>query len=459
MPNINPSDFRFLKFFPFAEIDNWSAYTLLGNNIGFNSDFPFVKIKQFLTRNKTQVEIQDNVLYKRPKIKLYNQGILLRDEVLGKEIGTKNQFRISSGQFLLSKIDARNGAFGVVDESLDFGVITGNFWTFDVDYSKIDPYYLNLVTSSKEFHNFCQSASVGTTGRNYLQEESFLNISIPLPSKDEQKKLVDDFNLKIANSEKLIAQSVQSVNSIESFILNELAVKVQKQLFKKGLQLIENKDLTVWSVEKLFAESIFKSSKYPTFKLVENQVLYNDAFRGKSPKYDDRSTEVILNQKCNRWNEINLAYTKTVNEYWLKNIDKKFLTSENDIIINSTGEGTIGRSSLITKDFEGYLYDSHILLLRLNQNLFNPLFFVYQFNSTFVQEQINQIKSAQSTKQTELGIDNLLNINFVVPPIEIQNEICLKINIITEQIEQQNSVSDTLKEKAKLEFEQLLFKR
>lgn len=457
--NINPSDYNLLQFFPFAAIDSWSAYAILGNNIGFKSDFPFAKIKEFLTRNKTQVEIVDNVLYKRPKIKLYNNGILLRDEVLGKEIGTKNQFRISKGQFLLSKIDARNGAFGVIADNLHNGVITGNFWTFDVDYSKIDPYYLNLVTSSKAFHNFCQSASVGTTGRNYLQEDAFLNISIPLPTKEQQKKIVDDFNKKIADAENRKVQSLQLEKNIASNILNELGVQILKQQFKKGLQLIEFKELSVWSVEKLFNDSIFKSSKYTTTKLSENRKLYNDAFRGKSPKYDEKSTAVILNQKCNRWNEINLDFVKTVNPYWLKNIDDKFLTRENDVIINSTGEGTIGRSSLITKDFTGFLYDSHILLLRLNTEIINPKFFVYQFNSQFVQDQINEIKSAQSTKQTELGIDNLMLINFVIPEIKIQQDITNKIESIKKEITQLKISADEFKENAKTELEQILFKK
>ena len=64
-------------------------------------------------------------------------------------------FVISKGQFLLSKIDARNGAFGVVPDVLDGGVITGNFWTFDVDYSKVNPHYLALLTTTKEFIEFC----------------------------------------------------------------------------------------------------------------------------------------------------------------------------------------------------------------------------------------------------------------------------------------------------------------
>lgn len=86
----------------------------------------------------------------------------------------KNQFLIREGQFLLSKIDAWNGAFGVVPEGLDKGIITGNFWTFDVDYNLINPYFLQLITRTKQFQNLSQSASVGTTNEGTIyKEESF----------------------------------------------------------------------------------------------------------------------------------------------------------------------------------------------------------------------------------------------------------------------------------------------
>lgn len=170
--------YRYLDFVGFSQLYNWSVQYLNDSKIRFTTKYPLVPIKDFLLRNKTAIEIQNNTYYKRATIKIRNGGISLRDEVIGSKIGTKNQFIISKGQFLLSKIDARNGAFGVVPEELDGGVITGNFWTFDVDYSKVNPHYLTLLTTTKEFISFCEQASNGTTNRHYLQEHLFLNIEV-----------------------------------------------------------------------------------------------------------------------------------------------------------------------------------------------------------------------------------------------------------------------------------------
>ena len=155
--------------------------------------------------------------------------------------------------------------------------------------------------------------------------------------------------------------------------------------------------------------------------------------RGASPLYADADTDTfILNQQCNRWNEIDLSFMKSVDMQWLSSINKEKFTKINDVIINSTGEGTIGRSTLITKSSKGLMYDSHMLLVRLKDII--PAYFVEIFNSHLGQNQIETIKSAQSTKQTELGIQNLKKIEIPLPPLEKQQEIVEHITKLRAQI-------------------------
>ena len=191
---------KYISTVPFSGLFNWSVQYLNDSKISFSKAYPMMRIGEFLKRNKTAVTIEDDKTYKRATIKVRNGGIFLRDEEIGSKIGTKNQFLIFKGQFLLSKIDARNGAFGVVPEELDGGIITGNFWTFDVNYDIVNPHYLALLTTTKAFVDFCEQASNGTTNRHYLQEPLFLNIKVPVPSLAEQNKLVEEYNTAIAKA-------------------------------------------------------------------------------------------------------------------------------------------------------------------------------------------------------------------------------------------------------------------
>ena len=74
------------------------------------------------------------------------------------------------------------------------------------------------------------------------------------------------------------------------------------------------------------------------------------------------------------------------------------------MLVNSTGEGTIGRSSVETDDAEGIPFDSHILAVRVD-----PQRLLQEFLDAFLRSPIGQIwsrcgeKSANTTKQTELG--------------------------------------------------------
>ena len=269
--------YKYLDFVKFSQLYNWSVQYLNDSKIRFTTKYPLVQIKEFLTRNKTAIEIQDDVYYKRATIKVRNGGIFLRDTVIGSKIGTKNQFVISKGQFLLSKIDARNGAFGVVPDVLDGGVITGNFWTFDVDYSKVNPHYLALLTTTKEFIEFCEQASNGTTNRHYLQEPLFLDIKVPLPSLAEQNKLVEEYNAIIEDGNKICIQVESIRQKIQSHLLNTIGIKSSHNIENnkaaehqyRYLKFTNFSDINRWDFwnQEQSVTSLLHTVKYPIVTL------------------------------------------------------------------------------------------------------------------------------------------------------------------------------------------------
>ncbi len=148
------------------------------------------QIGDVLRRVKEDVQVDDFVTYSRITIRMAGKGVTLRDRVIGSEIGTKRQFIARTGQFVLSKIDARNGAFGVLPEECDNAIVTGNFWVFDVDHTRLDSRFFNYLSKSPEFVAACVAASDGTTNRRYLQEDAFLQMEVPVPDLTEQQAIV-----------------------------------------------------------------------------------------------------------------------------------------------------------------------------------------------------------------------------------------------------------------------------
>jgi len=164
------------------------------------------KISDFLKRIKNQVIIDDSTTYKRVTVSGNHKGVSLRDEVLGSKIGTKKQFTIKGGDFILSKIDARNGAFGIIPVELSNAIITGNFWTYSVDSNLIDTEWFFYFTHSYDFIQICISSSTGSTHRKYLDEKVFLKHKIILPEIEEQKEMVKRYKSNSAISNNLTTE-------------------------------------------------------------------------------------------------------------------------------------------------------------------------------------------------------------------------------------------------------------
>lgn len=134
------------------------------------------------------LDVENEKEYKQITIKLWNKGVFLRKNEIGAKIKTKRQFKVHSGDFIMSKIDARQGAFGVVPTELNEAITTGNFFSFEVNKEIIDIVYFNQFVSSPEFWDICEIASSGTTQRKYLNLNIFLDMEIDLPPLEEAEK-------------------------------------------------------------------------------------------------------------------------------------------------------------------------------------------------------------------------------------------------------------------------------
>jgi type I restriction enzyme, S subunit len=189
--------------------------------------YPIVPLGKILTRRKEEIGVEDDGEYARLTIRLNGQGIVLRDRVAGSRIGTKRQFIARAGQLVLSKIDARNGAFGILPADCDGAIITGNFWAFEVNTALLEPLFLRYFTTTPLFIDFCIRASEGTTNRRYLQESRFLNQSVPLPPIAAQRRCIE----RIQEIEKRVLR-IHQLRDESTIILDNLLLDAHRQIAK-----------------------------------------------------------------------------------------------------------------------------------------------------------------------------------------------------------------------------------
>ncbi len=151
---------------------------------------PSVDLGQILVKSQDTIEIDPLKSYKQVTVRLWGKGVALRKVIVGSEIRGTKQFMAREGHFITSRIDARNGAFGLIPAALDGAIVTNDFPLFTAQESKLFLPYLDWISKTREFRDLAQAASEGTTNRVRLKEDRFLRMQIPLPPLEEQRRIV-----------------------------------------------------------------------------------------------------------------------------------------------------------------------------------------------------------------------------------------------------------------------------
>ncbi|MGV9001330.1 MAG: restriction endonuclease subunit S [Candidatus Saccharimonadaceae bacterium] len=157
--------------------------------------------------------------------------------------------------------------------------------------------------------------------------------------------------------------------------------------------------------------------------------------RGVSPKYTDDSAHgvTVLNQKCIRNNRVSLVFSRLHN-ISQKPVNQAKIVRVGDILVNSTGHGTLGRTGLVEQVDGTLLTDSHITIIRPKQGLFDFRYFAYLIGMC----ESDFISMATGTSgQTELPRALLYEYEIrYEESLDKQRQIVAKLNAAFEKIDQ-----------------------
>ena len=238
--------------------------------------------------------------------------------------------------------------------------------------------------------------------------------------------------LQLAVQGKLVLQNLS----------DEPASELLKQITQQKAQLIE--------------EGVIKKEKtLPTisdedipFDIPENWLWVRlgdyclDAFSGKSPVYSKTPTPYeVIGQAANQ--QLGLDYTQvkyTVSEFW-NSMDPKYFLLENDVLLNTLGHGTLGRSGIVPVLHKKLLTDGHLFVFRLCSAIASKYFYYYlQYKRPEIEKSANG-----STNQTFLSLKRTNQWLIPVPPLAEQERIVAKIEellpLVSEYDEVENRIS------------------
>ena len=158
--------------------------------------------------------------------------------------------------------------------------------------------------------------------------------------------------------------------------------------------------------------------------------------RGKSPIYSDIKKYPVVSQKCNQWSGFTLEPAKYLAPEVLEKYSDERYLKKHDILINSTGLGTVGRVCLFKTDskYPIVVADSHVTVVR-STRLISEIYIKYFLSSPHIQDNIEDMCSG-STKQKELALNTIKNLLIPLPPLAEQKRIVEKLDNVLANIDE-----------------------
>lgn len=449
---MNKTNYNYIQFANYKDIPNWSVQYVVEAQLGFTKKYPMAKIGSFLKKSKDQIEIKDDVKYKQVTVKINNGGVIARNDgqlKKGSEIGTKRQTVVHAGQFIVSKIDARNGAFGVIPEDLEGAIVTNDFPVFDVDSTKILPQFMVLISTTPQFVEFARKCSSGTTNRKRIDIDAFLQQVIPLPALEEQRKILVEYD----NTNGKINEYKDKIHTV---VLNEQktfedCLKIRKNIERKSTSSLRfisyHSTILRWDS---FAVNQSIDSAFPIKNLGEliKNIATGTTPSTSNPAYFDGGIKFYTPADIGNCMYLTSS-DRTISNLAIKE-KKARLFHKNDLLFVGIGS-TVGKIGIVAEDMVSS--NQQITGFTVNENMLivEYLYYYLKFNKDI------SIADQSKTTLPIVNQEKIKQIPIVVPSIEQQRKIVDIINDMEEQVVAWRKQIYSLKNVAIEKFEQTIF--
>lgn len=365
-----------------------------------------------------------------------------------------------------------NGTIGNLAFYKGENVILGKSACYINIKSDVDKNFIYYALKSSKFQNYIKSQATGSTIKN-VSLKLLRDYVLELPDIIQQKRIskilsnLDD-KIRINNQINQTLESIAQAIFKSWFIdFDPVRAKIAAKQEGKDPELaamcaISGKDEA--ELEQMasddFAELRATAALFPD-ELVESELgevprgwevtllkdVVTELRRGISPKYtEDLNSVIVINQKCIRNHTINFFLARK-HDNLKRKIDGRELQI-GDVLVNSTGVGTLGRIAPVRYLDSITVVDSHVTVVRANDKKISR---AYLQGLLLENEKFIEASGAGTTGQTELRKEVVQDIKFPNPTVALHQQfdsIICKINQKIANLEKMNiclsHVRDTL---------------
>jgi type I restriction enzyme S subunit len=187
------------------------------------TQWPTVKLGEVVTPVKRAETPRPGISYRQIGVRLWGEGAYERETMDGSQTKYSQLFRAETGDIVVNKIWARNGSIAVVPESLAGCFGSAEFPMFAPKRDRLAPNWIRWLTKTPKFWAQCDDKSRGTSGKNRIKPEQFLSVEIPLPSIEDQQRLVTRIEKLSVQIREACTLRYQATEEVEAMLVSYAA--------------------------------------------------------------------------------------------------------------------------------------------------------------------------------------------------------------------------------------------
>lgn len=343
--------------------------------------------------NKTAPTTDEETPYKMLRTTNIRNGIICEDDV---KYVTKETFDIWTRRGTLKKGDilftreAPLGEVGIVKNPENF-FLGQRIVLFRVNSNICDNRFILYSLLYRENKESIIAKGVGSTVQ-HLRVPECENITLKIPDLAIQRKIADT----LSAYDELIENNNKQIK-----LLEEAAQRLYKEWFI-DLRFPGHESTKI--VDGV-PEGWEKSRVCNVISIIR---------RGISPKYSENGTSFVINQKCIRSTIMDISNARRQEKKFIKEMNLR----DEDIVICSTGSGTLGRVGKVFGEYKNTTFDSHITLIRASQGIGKE----YLFHTIKTKQKYLQESGKGSTNQLELKKTSIEDISIFIPKKDIYDK-------------------------------------
>lgn len=429
----------------FRDLRRFDPASFHGISWHWSSDVMF-PIGSALKLRKEKVDRAEYEFSQLQPITIHFDGTIDKRKVEGRGY-SMDLFFARSGDIVVAKIDLKNGAVGIVPDWENV-VVTNHFAVYEPDRSKIIPEYFLLVIQANFFKSYLWRNKVGAEGRKEVKLEFFESIKIPMPSLDEQRRIVAAWQQAQEKAVKAQERVVEFENQI-SFLVSEKLGRKKNDSARPKYFALQWRDVDRWGVEIVWHTRNQKSGSHFPIRTIGELCKIGSGGTPSRERPNYFGGDILWVKTTEVRNKVIFDTEEKITKLGLNNSSAKIYPA-GSLLVAMYGQGaTRGRTAKL--GVPASTNQACAVLSEFSQDI-EPDYLWYYLMS----EYDNLRLQASGNNQPNLNAAMIASYPVPVPPLKVQKEIIRHVEEVRCKIRQEQEAAAKVAEESEREVERMI---